>query len=205
MAVVAQQDQWNALDVSRETLDKLQAYADLLVKWQAKINLVSNSTIDDLWTRHLLDSAQIFPYLPKNSKTLVDIGCGAGFPGLVLAIMGVEDVHMVDSDMRKMSFVREAARVTETPVTIHNCRIDDVKETGFADVVTSRALASLDKLLGFADVLRKSDGTCVFLKGRKAEEEVIEAKKQWDFEYQSHGSVSDPDGKVLIIERMTRK
>ena len=205
MGFAAQQDQWNALDVSRETLDKLQAYADLLVKWQAKINLVSNSTIDDLWTRHLLDSAQVFPYLPKETKTLVDIGCGAGFPGLVLAIMGVEDVHMVDSDMRKMSFVREAARVTETPVTIHNCRIDDVKETGFADVVTSRALASLDKLLGFADVLRKPNGTCVFLKGRKAEEEVIEAQKCWDFDYQSHGSVSDQDGKVLIIERMTRK
>lgn len=205
MGFAAQQDQWNALDVSRETLDKLQAYADLLVKWQAKINLVSNSTIDDLWTRHLLDSAQVYPYLPKNTKTLVDIGCGAGFPGLVLAIMGVEDVHMVDSDMRKMSFVREAARVTETPVTIHNCRIDDVKETGFADVVTSRALASLDKLLGFADVLRKPNGTCVFLKGRKAEEEVIEAQKRWDFDYQSHGSVSDPEGKVLIIERMTRK
>lgn len=83
MGFQAQQDQWNALDVSRETLDRLQAYGDLLVKWQAKINLVSNSTLDDLWTRHLLDSAQVYPYLPENCKTLVDIGCGAGFPGLV--------------------------------------------------------------------------------------------------------------------------
>lgn len=205
MGFAAQQDQWNALDVSRETLDKLQVYADLLVKWQAKINLVSNSTLDDLWTRHLLDSAQVFPFLPNQTKTLVDIGCGAGFPGLVLAIMGVEDVHMVDSDMRKMAFVREVARATETPVTIHNCRIDDVKETEFADVVTSRALASLEKLLGFSVNLRKPDGTCIFLKGRKTEEEIREAQKNWDFEYQSHGSVSDREGKVLIIERMTRK
>ncbi|WP_028878105.1 16S rRNA (guanine(527)-N(7))-methyltransferase RsmG [Terasakiella pusilla] len=205
MGFAAQQDQWNALDVSRETLDKLQVYADLLVKWQAKINLVSNSTLDDLWTRHLLDSAQVFPFLPNQTKTLVDIGCGAGFPGLVLAIMGVEDVHMVDSDMRKMAFVREVARATETPVTIHNCRIDDVKETEFADVVTSRALASLEKLLGFSANLRKPDGTCIFLKGRKTEEEIREAQKNWNFEYQSHGSVSDHEGKVLIIERMTRK
>ncbi|WP_417782943.1 16S rRNA (guanine(527)-N(7))-methyltransferase RsmG [Terasakiella pusilla] len=205
MGFAAQQDQWNALDVSRETLDKLQVYADLLVKWQAKINLVSNSTLDDLWTRHLLDSAQVFPFLPNQTKTLVDIGCGAGFPGLVLAIMGVEDVHMVDSDMRKMAFVREVARATETPVTIHNCRIDDVKETEFADVVTSRALASLEKLLGFSANLCKPDGTCIFLKGRKTEEEIREAQKNWDFEYQSHGSVSDHEGKVLIIERMTRK
>ncbi|MDV7339872.1 16S rRNA (guanine(527)-N(7))-methyltransferase RsmG [Terasakiella sp. A23] len=205
MGFAAQQDQWKSLDVSRETLDKLQAYGDLLVKWQAKINLVSKSTLDDLWTRHLLDSAQVFPYLPKETKTLVDIGCGAGFPGLVLAIMGVPDVHMVDSDMRKMAFVREAARVTETPVTIHNCRINDVKEIEFADVVTSRALATLEKLLGFSERLRKSDGTCIFLKGRKTQEEVLEAQKSWDFDYQSHGSLSDPEGQVVIIERMTRK
>jgi len=205
MGFAAKQDQWDALNVSRETLDKLQAYGDLLVKWQAKINLVSNNTINDLWTRHLLDSAQIYPYLPKDCKTLVDIGCGAGFPGLVLAIMGVPDVHMVDSDMRKMSFVREAARVTDTKVTIHNCRIDDVKEIEFADVVTSRALATLEKLLGFSSVLRKPDGTCIFLKGRKALEEINDAQKSWDFDYKTEGSVSDPEGQILIIERMTRK
>ncbi len=205
MGLIAHQDQWDALNVSRETLDKLQAYGDLLVKWQAKINLVSNSTLDDLWTRHLLDSAQVYPYLPKECKTLVDIGCGAGFPGLVLAIMGVPDVHMVDSDSRKMAFVREAARITETPVTIHNCRIDDIELTHFADVVTSRALATLDKLLGFADTLRKPEGTCIFLKGRKTEEEVVDAQKRWDFEHTSQGSLTDREGRILIIERMTQK
>jgi 16S rRNA (guanine527-N7)-methyltransferase len=205
MGFPAQQDQWKALDVSRETLDKLQVYGDLLVKWQAKINLVSNSTLDDLWTRHLLDSAQVFPFIPKEAKTLVDIGCGAGFPGMVLAIMGVEDVHMVDSDARKMAFVREVARITETAVTIHNCRIDDIKEIEFADVVTSRALATLEKLLGFSERLRKEAGRCIFLKGRKAQEEVLEAQKSWDFDYQSQVSLSDPHGQVLIIERMTRK
>lgn len=204
MGLAKQQDQWNALGVSRETLDRLQAYGDLLVKWQAKINLVSNSTLDDLWTRHLLDSAQVFPYLPKTCKTLVDIGCGAGFPGLVLAIMGVEDVHLVDSDARKMAFVREVARITETSVTIHNCRIDDLEQKQFADVVTSRALASLEKLLSFSSDLRKPDGSCIFLKGRKTDEEVKEARKIWDFDCETKGSLSDPDGRILIIERMTR-
>jgi 16S rRNA (guanine527-N7)-methyltransferase len=205
MGYKAQQDQWNALDVSRETLDRLQAYGDLLVKWQAKINLVSNTTLNDLWTRHLLDSAQVYPYLPENCKTVVDIGCGAGFPGLVLAIMGVEDVHLVDSDARKMAFVREAARVTQTQVTIHNCRIDDLKESGFADVVTSRALANLDKLLSFSTQLRKPDGRCIFLKGRKAEEEIKNARKTWDFDCETEQSLSDPQGRILIIERMTPK
>lgn len=205
MGFAAQEDQWDALNVSRETLDKLQIYADLLVKWQAKINLVSNSTLDDLWTRHLLDSAQVYPYLPQDCKTLVDIGCGAGFPGMVLAIMGVPDVHLVDSDSRKMAFVREVSRMTETPVTIHNCRIDHMELNGFADVVTSRALATLEKLLGFSSVLRKETGNCIFLKGRKAEEEVLEAQKSWDFDYQSKGSLTDREGRILIIERMTRK
>lgn len=205
MGLAAQQDQWNALGVSRETLDKLQVYGDLLVKWQAKINLVSNNTLDDLWNRHLLDSAQVYPLLPQSCKTLVDIGCGAGFPGMVLAIMGVPDVHMVDSDARKMAFVREVARATETPVTIHNCRIEAVKEIEFADVVTSRALATLEKLLGFSEVLRKPEGTCIFLKGRKAQEELEEAQKSWDFDCHSQGSLTDKEGRILIIERMTRK
>ena len=103
MTALKKQDQWDALNVSHETLEKLQAYADLLVKWQAKINLVSRNTVDDLWTRHFLDSAQVYPHLEKNDLTLIDIGCGAGFPGLVLAIMGIKDVHLVDSDARKMA------------------------------------------------------------------------------------------------------
>jgi len=205
MGYAVQQDQWNALNVSRETLDKLSIYADLLVKWQKKINLVSNKTIDDLWTRHFLDSAQVYSYLPQETKTLVDIGCGAGFPGMVLAIMGVPDVHLVDSDSRKMAFVREVARATQTPVTIHNCRIEKMPETEFADVVTSRALASLDQLLGFAAPLRKEGGRCIFLKGRKASEEITEAQAKWAFEYQSQVSLSDPEGQLLIIERMTQK
>ena len=205
MTAVANLNQWDDLNVSRETLDKLQLYADLLVKWQARINLVSNSTIEDLWNRHFIDSAQLYSYLPDTCKTLVDIGCGAGFPGMVLAIMGVEDVHLVDSDSRKMSFVREVARITETKVTIHNCRINDIKERQFADVVTSRALASLDKLLEFSTTLRKEQGCSIFLKGRKFEEEIEQANTLWNFQCKRQSSISDPEGQILIIERMTRK
>lgn len=205
MAFAVKQDQWNDLDVSRETLDKLQAYGNLLIKWQKKINLVSNSTLDDFWSRHMLDSAQVYPLIPEGTNTLVDIGCGAGFPGLVLAIMGIPDVHLVDSDMRKMAFVREAARITETNVEIHNCRIEDVALSQPADVVTSRALASLDKLLSFSENLRKPDGTCLFLKGRRAQEEIEDAQKKWTFDCRMQPSLSDPEGQVLIIERMARK
>lgn len=205
MAIRAQQDQWEMLNVSRETLERLQVYADLLEKWQKKINLVSNTTIPDLWTRHLLDSAQVYPLLPKECHTLADIGCGAGFPGLVLAIMGVPDVHLIDSDARKMAFCREVARAVEVNVTIHNCRIEAVKETQFADVVTSRALATLEKLMNFAQPLRKDGAPCVLLKGRSYQAEIEEARTTWDFDCRSEQSLSDPEGKVLIIERMVKK
>ena len=126
--------------VSRETLERLTIYADLLVKWQAKINLVGPETLADLWSRHMLDSAQLFPLIRPDAKRLVDLGSGAGFPGLVLGVMGAPDVHLVESDARKCAFLREAARLTGTTVTIHNKRIEQVAPLG-ADVVTARALA----------------------------------------------------------------
>ena len=101
-----------AINVSRETIERLERYAALLIKWNKTVNLVGRSTIADLWRRHMLDSAQLFPYLPKSAGRLVDFGSGAGFPGLVLAIMGAPDVHLVEANARKCAFLREAARVT---------------------------------------------------------------------------------------------
>jgi len=131
-----------ATDVSRETLVQLQRYADLLQKWGKRINLVGPSTLDDIWRRHMLDSAQLWPHLPADTRVLVDFGSGAGFPGLVLAIMGVPEVHLIESNQRKCVFLREVARATGVNVTVHSTRIEAV--AGFpAAVVTARALAIL--------------------------------------------------------------
>jgi len=189
--------------VSRETLDRLRAYADLLVKWQAKINLVGPDTIPSLWTRHLLDSAQVFPILPQPIHRLVDMGCGAGFPGLVLAIMGVPDVHLIESDSRKCAFMREVARVTGTAVTIHNARIEAVEPLG-ASVVTARALAPLGKLLGWAERHLLPDGHCVFLKGRGGEDELTEASKEWNITFERFPSQTDPSGIILHLKEVRR-
>lgn len=205
MSLALKQDQWDALNVSRETMDKLKTYADLLVKWQAKINLVGPKTIDDLWARHILDSAQIYPMLPQTAKSMVDIGCGAGFPGLVLAIMGQKNVHLIDSDARKMAFVREVALKTQTEVHIHCGRIEALEFEDKFDVVTSRALAPLDKLLGFAKPILAETGCCLFLKGQKYKEEIKEAQHGWCFDYQDHSSLSDPQGHILYIERVLSK
>lgn len=189
--------------VSRETLERLTVYAELLVKWQARINLVGPDTIPNLWQRHFLDSAQVFPILPQPIHRLVDMGCGAGFPGLVLAIMGVPDVHLIESDTRKCAFLREVARVTETPVTIHNARIEAVEPLG-ADVVTARALAPLDKLLGWAERHLLPEGHCVFLKGRGVEDELTMASKEWNISFERFPSQTDPLAAILHLKEVCR-
>lgn len=188
--------------VSRETMDRLRAYADLLVKWQAKINLVGPATMADLWRRHFLDSAQLFPLLPEppvgRTRRLVDLGSGAGFPGLVLAIMGAGDVHLVESDQRKCAFLREAARITNTKVTIHALRIETLAPLD-ADVITARALASLDKLLDWAAPHRTAHTIHIIPKGKEAEAELTEAAQSSTLEVTRHPSQTDPAATIFRI------
>src|SRR5438128_2737225 len=121
--------------VSRETLARLDAYAELLRQWAPRINLVAASTLADSWRRHFLDSAQLLPLIPPEARSLIDLGSGAGFPGLVLAIIGVPGVELVEADARKCAFLREAARIAAAPVRIHNTRIESVPAHA-VDVVT---------------------------------------------------------------------
>lgn len=192
-----------ATGVSRETLDRLSAYADLLRKWQPKINLVGPSTLPDLWQRHFLDSAQLYPLLPDGTRRLADIGTGAGFPGLVLAILGVPEVHLIESDSRKCAFLREAARVTGTPVSVHNKRIETVAGLD-ADVVTARALAPLETLLGWAFPLLHPGGTGLFLKGQNLDGELTDTTKCWKMRTERFDSRSDPTGTVLRVSEIER-
>lgn len=197
-------DEFQALTgVSRETLDRLRIYADLLVKWQARINLVGPETIPTLWHRHFLDSAQVFPILPQTIHRLVDMGCGAGFPGLVLAIMGVPEVHLIESDARKCAFLREVARVTAAPVTVHNARIEAVAPLA-AEIVTARALAPLEKLLPWAERHLAPGGQCVFLKGKGSEDELTRASKEWNITCERVPSQTDPSATILHLKEVHR-
>jgi 16S rRNA (guanine527-N7)-methyltransferase len=189
--------------VSRETLARLQLYVDLLVAWNRRINLVGPRTIGDVWRRHILDSAQLRPLIPPSARILVDLGSGAGLPGLILAILGIPEVHLVEVDQRKCVFLREAARVTGTPVTLHAQRLEKV--TGIrADVVTARAFAPLPNLLDQAEGLVGTHSILLFLKGKMAGEELTEAAKGWNMRATLHPSVSDPSGTVLRLEQVIR-
>jgi 16S rRNA (guanine527-N7)-methyltransferase len=192
-----------ATGVSRETLARLQSYADLLVRWSARINLVAASTLDDLWRRHFLDSAQLMPLIPAGAQSLIDLGSGAGFPGLVLAIMGVPAVELVEADARKCAFLREAARIAAAPATIHHARIESVPPHP-VDVVTARGCAPLDRLLVLAQPFVAPETVCLFPKGEQAGQEVAAARRNWMMEVDRHDSRSDPRGSILCLTRLTR-
>jgi 16S rRNA (guanine527-N7)-methyltransferase len=190
--------------VSRETLERLAAYADLLTRWSARINLVGRDTLTDLWRRHILDSAQLYPFVPGTARNLVDLGSGGGLPGLVLAILGVPGVELVEADSRKSAFLREAARMTGAEVTIRPCRIHAVPPHP-ADVVTARACAPLDKLLDLAGRFIAPHTLCLFLKGERFEEELTEACKGWTMCVSVERSLSDRRGVILRLQQVARE
>ena len=190
----------DATGVSRETLDRLALYAELLGRWQARINLVAPATLPDLWCRHMLDSAQLFPLVPAGARRLIDLGSGAGFPGLVLALMGVPEVHLVEADARKCAFLREAARVTGARyVILHNCRIESMPPEPF-DAVTARALAPLPKLLKLARRFAGPETVYLFPKGRGLAEELITAPETATMRLERIASRTDPGAAILKLE-----
>jgi 16S rRNA (guanine527-N7)-methyltransferase len=190
--------------VSRETLARLEAYAALLTQWSARINLIGRGTITDLWRRHILDSAQLQPFIRDTVKSVIDLGSGAGLPGLVLAILGVPGIELVEADSRKSAFLREAVRITETDALIRSCRIEAVPAHS-VDVVTARACAPLDRLLGLAEPFLARGSECLFLKGERAEQELTLARKGWTMTVSAHQSRSDPRGVVLRLQQVVRE
>lgn len=193
-----------ATNVSRETFERLETYAAILQKWQPAINLVGRDSLGDLWRRHMLDSAQLFPLIPVDARVLVDLGSGAGFPGLVLAAMGVPEVHLVESDARKASFLREAARMMGVAPRIHARRIEDMAPMG-ADVVTARALAPLAHLLDLGERFIVPHSICLFLKGKGVDQELTEAGETWNMTVKRQISASDPSGTILRLEHVRRE
>jgi 16S rRNA (guanine527-N7)-methyltransferase len=186
-------------NVSRETLDRLCIYVDLLKSWNRRINLVGRNTVGDVWRRHILDSAQLYPLIPAECRSLVDLGSGAGLPGLVLSIFGVANCHLIDSDGRKAAFLREAIRVTNADATVHLARLDRAKAPR-ADVVTARALGPLTELVEISQRFLKPGGVCLFLKGRSVEEELTELAKRWKIPVERCPSLSDPLGSIIRLE-----
>jgi len=195
------------LNVSRETLARLEIFAALLEKWNPRINLVSRNSLPDLWTRHIADSVQVFRCVTPHGHWL-DIGSGGGFPGIIIAILAVESapglrVTLIESDQRKSAFLRTAARETGANCQVIAKRIEAV-EPQQADILSARALADLDTLLGFAERHLKPEGVALFPKGATWEKECAAARQRWNFNAEPITSKTDPDAVILKIEGVSR-
>jgi 16S rRNA (guanine527-N7)-methyltransferase len=199
---MTEQEFQNLTGVSRETLDKLRTYVELLNKWQRAINLVSKSTLPHVWERHILDSYQILKYAPEpKSGTWVDLGSGAGFPALVVAMATDFEVHVIESDQRKCQFMREVSRETSTKLTIHTKRIEAI-EPFKADIISARALASLEKLIELAYPFATEKTSFLFLKGQDVDAELTNAAKCWRMDTDKHSSLSSSEGCVLQLKNV---
>lgn len=183
---------------------KLSQYKALLLKWSKTINLVSPATLKDIDRRHIQDSLQLASLLPEGTKTLIDIGSGAGFPGLVLAMIRPEiEVHLVESDQRKCSFMRTVSRETFTPVVIHNTRAENV-DIKSACVISARALAKLGDLLSMTKIWWECNPEIllVFPKGSNWENEVSAAKECFEFDLQTAPSQTEKDAQILLLQHI---
>lgn len=187
------------LNVSRETIDKFQVYLTLLEKWQRRINLVSNSTLADAWQRHILDSGQLAAYYPPQTRQILDVGSGAGFPGLVLAIMGGVTVDLVESDQRKAVFLSTIIRELGLPAKVHNQRIETMPNL-HPDVITARALAPIPKLLNLIENQMSPECVCLFLKGASVEDELTNLQSYSTIVATTHPSLSGATGVVLEMK-----
>ena len=196
-------------DVSRETAARLDRFVALLLNWQDKTNLIGPSTISSLWRRHIGDSLQLFPLAPARARVWADLGSGAGFPGLVVGC-GLADlegarVHLIDSNAKKAAFLREAARETAIPATIHATRIEDVELVPAADVITARALAPLDQLLRLAAPMLIKGAQGLFMKGQDIEKELTQATKHWNIDADIVPSRTSTTGRILRVRGLSRR
>jgi len=193
-----------ATGVSRETLTRLTALVDLLADWSTRYNLVSRSSLEDVWRRHIWDSAQLAPLILLSAKGLVDLGSGAGFPGLVLAILQPAfRVVLFEATRKKCQFLEAAAQATGVTVEVRNGRVEEARPEAF-DVVTARACAPLSTLLGYAARFHGPHTTNLFLKGQNAAAELTEAHKNWKMHVLRHPSQTDPSGTILEIRDLVR-
>ena len=189
--------------VSRETAERLDCYVAALLRWNRTINLVSRRDESDIWERHVADCLQLAKLIPHGTTHAIDLGSGAGLPGLVLAIATGIPFHLIEADQRKAAFLREAGRLTAAPITVHAGRIERLRLPS-APLVTARACAPLATLLAWAAPLLAADGICLFPKGRTADSELTSAALQWHMRVETLRSRTDADSRIFRISDISR-
>lgn len=197
------------IDVSRETLERLQEFEALVAKWTKSINLIAPSTVSNLWDRHIVDSAQLYQFAQSSAKNWVDLGSGGGFPGIVLAVLARErdrdqQFTLIESDQRKSTFLRTAIRSLDLNATVEAIRIESAAPQN-ADVITARALSPLNELLEQIYRHISPDGTAIVPKGRNAQQEIEQTAQNWSFDLRQAPSITNADAQILTIRGLKRE
>lgn len=188
-------------NVSRETFQKLCLYEKLLMEYNKKINLISRRDGEEIWLRHFLDSAQLFPHLSEyKSSSFIDVGSGAGFPGMVLGVLGLSPVTLMDSRRKRCDFLENVSRETKSDVKIIWGRVEEYSQK--YGIIMGRAVANISKFLDLTQSLRDKNSKIVLLKGGKFQKEIEEAKKKWDFTITIKTSITNSNGKVLVLNNI---
>jgi 16S rRNA (guanine527-N7)-methyltransferase len=198
---------FDRFNVSRESRPRIAIYVDLLLTWQKRINLIGPATAAVVWERHILDSLQLLPLLPEGTRTIAELGSGAGIPGLVVAIAADLEVHLYESNGKKAAFLREAARQTGTEAHVHMVRLETLRTEQAlptVDCVLARALAPLPLLLAYAEPFLARGAVGLFHKGQDIDAELTEATKYWKLKFTKHASLCDSRGVILEVHEAIR-
>ena len=187
--------------ISAEQIEQLEDFVAMLLKHNQEYNLIGKSTAEDIWDRHILDSAQLLKYITNKDLITGDFGSGAGLPAIVLSILGVKEIHLIEKSFRKCEFLKLAAKISSNKIIIHQKKIAEIKGLTF-DIVTSRAFAPLDRLLEAVKPFLKYNSWGIFLKGKNFETEINLAKKHYNFNFEAHSSLTSSESKVLIVSNI---
>ena len=192
-------------DINDERSEKLKTYLNLIKIWQKKFNLISQKSFESIWERHFLDSYQILKLI-GNKKRILDIGSGAGFPAIVCAICSNNNFDLVEINQKKCNFLNKVKDIIGIKnIFIHHSRIENLKIINNFDYISARAVTSLDKLLKYSFKFYKNGMYCIFLKGKTVSKEIEIAKKKFVFDFKSVNSITNKDGKILLIKNINKK
>ena len=191
-------------DLNNSQEKMLEEFVELLLNRNQNFNFIGNSTISDIWNRHILDCAQLLKYLEDDNLKFGDFGSGAGLPGIILSILGLKEIHLIEKSFRKCEFLREAKLISNHKIFVQNSKLEDLKNLEF-DCIISRALAPLPKLLDYSSKFLTKEGFCLFLKGKNLQSELIESKKDFNFEYELYPSITSQESNIIRLKKISKK
>ena len=190
------------LKLSPQQEEQLENYVKLLVDSNQNYNFIGKSTINDIWNRHILDCAQLIKLVDNSNVKAADFGSGAGLPGIILSILGLREIHLVEKSFRKSQFLQQAKIISPNKIFVQAKKLEEIDNITF-DLITSRALAPLDKLLNFSLKFLNKDGYCLFLKGRNLPNEIATAKTKFNFDYELSPSMTSSESNIIKIKNIT--